>query len=247
MARLEVRNIVKSFKGRTVVKQVSFNVNSGEIVGLLGPNGAGKTTSFRMAIGMLRPEGGMVLINGEDVTNMHMYKRARKGLGYLAQEAVIFRKLSVFQNVYAILEARGHSSKYAKERANQLLKEFGLQLLKKSKAGNLSGGERRRLEIARGLATDPQIMLLDEPIAGVDPIAIAEIVKHIRGLKQRNIGILITEHQVKDVLPILDRAYIIHDGRVIFTGTPQEVVANKAVREYYLGEDFVLPEKVEKI
>ena len=244
MARLEVRNIVKSFKNRTVVKQVTFNVNSGEIVGLLGPNGAGKTTSFRMAIGMLRPEAGMVLINGENVTNMPMFKRARKGIGYLAQEAVIFKKLTVFQNIYAILEARGLSRKVAKEKTRQLLREFGLQLLNKSRAGNLSGGERRRLEIARGLATEPQIMLLDEPIAGVDPIAIAEIVKHIRNLKKKNIGILITEHQVKDVLPILDRAYIIHDGRVIFSGTPQEVVANKAVREFYLGEDFVLPDKV---
>ncbi len=244
MARLEVRNIVKSFKSRTVVKQVSFNVNSGEIVGLLGPNGAGKTTSFRMAIGMLRPEAGMVLINGENVTNMPMFKRARKGIGYLAQEAVIFKKLTVFQNIFAILEARGLSRKVANDKTKQLLREFGLQLLNKSRAGNLSGGERRRLEIARGLATEPQIMLLDEPIAGVDPIAIAEIVKHIRNLKKKNIGILITEHQVKDVLPILDRAYIIHDGRVIFSGTPQEVVSNKAVREYYLGEDFVLPDKV---
>ncbi|MCD4657563.1 MAG: LPS export ABC transporter ATP-binding protein [Planctomycetes bacterium] len=245
MARLEVRNIVKSFKNRTVVKQVSFNVNSGEIVGLLGPNGASKTTSFRIAIGMLRPEAGMVLINGENVTNMPMFKRARKGIGYLAQEAVIFKKLTVFQNIFAILEARGLSRKLAKEKTRQLLREFGLQLLNKSRAGNLSGGERRRLEIARGLSTEPQIMLMDEPIAGVDPIAIAEIVKHIRNLKKKNIGILITEHQVKDVLPILDRAYIIHDGRVIFSGTPQEVVANNAVREYYLGEDFVLPEKVD--
>ena len=183
MARLEVRNIVKSFKNRTVVKQVSFNVNSGEIVGLLGPNGAGKTTSFRMAIGMLRPEGGMVLINGENVTNMPMFKRARKGIGYLAQEAVIFKKLTVFQNIFAILEARGLSRKVARDKTRQLLREFGLQLLNKSRAGNLSGGERRRLEIARGLATEPKIMLLDEPIAGVDPIAIAEIVKHIRNLK----------------------------------------------------------------
>ena len=244
MARLEVRNIVKSFKHRTVVNEVSFFVNSGEIVGLLGPNGAGKTTSFRISIGMLRPEAGMVLINGENVTNMHMFKRARKGLGYLAQEAVIFRKLSVFQNIFAILEARGLSSKDAEAKANKLLEEFGLQYLKKSKAANLSGGERRRLEIARALSTDPKIMLLDEPMAGVDPIAIAEIVKHIRNLKNRGIGILITEHQVKDVLPILDRAYIIHDGRVIFEGTPQEVIDNQAVREYYLGEDFVLPEKL---
>ena len=244
MARLEVRNIVKTFKNRTVVNQVSFHVNSGEIVGLLGPNGAGKTTSFRIAIGMLRPEAGMVLINGENVTDTAMYKRSRKGLGYLAQEAVVFRKLSVYDNIFAILEARGYSSKEAKAKTERLLEEFGLKLLKKSRAGNLSGGERRRLEIARALSLEPQIMLLDEPIAGVDPIAIAEIIKHIRNLKNRGIGILITEHQVKDVLPILDRAYIIHDGRLIFEGTPQEVVANKAVREFYLGEDFVLPKKI---
>jgi len=244
MARLEVRNIVKTFKNRTVVNQVSFHVNSGEIVGLLGPNGAGKTTSFRIAIGMLRPEAGMVLINGENVTDTAMYKRSRKGLGYLAQEAVVFRKLSVYDNIFAILEARGYSSKEAKAKTERLLEEFGLKLLKKSREGNLSGGERRRLEIARALSLEPQIMLLDEPIAGVDPIAIAEIIKHIRNLKNRGIGILITEHQVKDVLPILDRAYIIHDGRLIFEGTPQEVVANKAVREFYLGEDFVLPTKI---
>ncbi|MGE0433538.1 MAG: LPS export ABC transporter ATP-binding protein [Planctomycetota bacterium] len=239
---LEVRQLVKTYAGRTVVDRVSFRLRSGEVIGLLGRNGAGKTTSFRMAIGMIRPRSGIVILNGEDVTEQPMYRRAQRGLGYLAQEPAVFRRLSVEQNIAAILELRGWKRKDIKKRVDELLAEFGLQMVRNNKAGSLSGGERRRLEIARALSTNPQIMLLDEPLYGVDPIAVSEIIKLIHSLRRRDIGILITEHNVEKVLPILDRAYIIHEGRVIFSGSPDEVVANEAVREFYLGRDFRLPD-----
>lgn len=238
---LEVRHLVKSYGGRTVVDRVSFRLRSGEVVGLLGRNGAGKTTSFRMAIGMIRPKSGIVILNGEDVTDLPMYKRAQKGLGYLAQEPAVFRKLTVEENIAAILELRGMPKKAIRKRVDDLLTEFGLQLVRHSRASSLSGGERRRLEIARALSTEPQIMLLDEPLYGVDPIAVAEIIKLIENLKRRDIGILMTEHNVEKVLPILDRAYIINNGKVLFHGTPEETVANDEVRANYLGRDFILP------
>jgi lipopolysaccharide export system ATP-binding protein len=245
-ATLEVRDLVKSYRGRTVVDRVSFKVRAGEVVGLLGRNGAGKSTSFRMAIGLVSPQAGFVVIDGEDVTDLPMYERARRGIGYLAQEPAVLRRLTVEENIAAILELRGESARSIHTRVTRLLDEFGLNVVRHSRAAALSGGERRRLELARALATGPAIMLLDEPIYGVDPIAVGEILSLIDQLRSRNIGILITEHNVEKVLPMLDRAYIIHEGRVIFEGSPEEVVANKAVREFYLGRDFELSPRVRK-
>jgi len=243
-SRLEARHLKKAYGSRKVVLDVSLQVDKGEVVGLLGPNGAGKTTSFYMIVGLVRADGGQILIDGEDVTRMPIHKRSRMGLSYLPQEASIFRKLSVADNVRAILElqtdAQGHtlSSKQVEERLAELLADLRVDHLRDSPSVALSGGERRRVEIARALATDPRFILLDEPFAGIDPIAVIEIQRIIAFLKQRGIGVLITDHNVRETLGICDHAYIISEGRVLAEGTPDEIVANADVRRVYLGEHF---------
>ena len=242
--RLEARHLQKYYGKRQVVKDVSLAVRTGEVVGLLGPNGAGKTTSFYMIVGLVRGDGGQILIDGADVTRMPIHKRARMGLSYLPQEASIFRKLTVAQNVRAILElqtdAQGQalSSAQIEKRLNELLADLRVEHLRDSPAVALSGGERRRVEIARALATDPRFILLDEPFAGIDPIAVIEIQRIIAFLKQRGIGVLITDHNVRETLGICDHAYIISEGRVLAEGTPDEIVTNTEVRRVYLGEHF---------
>jgi lipopolysaccharide export system ATP-binding protein len=243
-SRLEARHLKKAYGSRKVVLDVSLQVDKGEVVGLLGPNGAGKTTSFYMIVGLVRADGGQILIDGEDVTRMPIHKRSRMGLSYLPQEASIFRKLSVADNVRAILElqtdAQGHtlSSQQVEERLAELLADLRVDHLRDSPSVALSGGERRRVEIARALATDPRFILLDEPFAGIDPIAVIEIQRIIAFLKQRGIGVLITDHNVRETLGICDHAYIISEGRVLAEGTPDEIVANADVRRVYLGEHF---------
>ena len=243
-SRLEARHLKKAYGSRKVVHDVSLQVDKGEVVGLLGPNGAGKTTSFYMLVGLVRADGGQILIDGEDVTRMPIHKRSRMGLSYLPQEASIFRKLSVADNVRAILElqtdAQGHplSSNEVEKRLTELLADLRVEHLRDSPAVALSGGERRRVEIARALATDPRFILLDEPFAGIDPIAVIEIQRIIAFLKQRGIGVLITDHNVRETLGICDHAYIISEGRVLAEGTPDEIVANADVRRVYLGEHF---------
>jgi lipopolysaccharide export system ATP-binding protein len=228
----------KSYKGRQVVQDVSLRVKRGEVVGLLGPNGAGKTTCFYMVTGLVQPDYGTVIIDGQDVTHLPMYVRARLGLGYLPQEPSIFRGMSVEDNVLAILETVEPSVAIQKERCQELLEELRIDRLRKQRSTSLSGGERRRLEIARALATDPAFILLDEPFAGIDPLAIADIRDLIGFLKQRGIGVLITDHNVRDTLNIIDRASIIFDGEVLFEGSPEEVLQQPDVRRVYLGEDF---------
>jgi lipopolysaccharide export system ATP-binding protein len=243
-SRLEAHHLQKAYGSRKVVHDVSVQVGKGEVVGLLGPNGAGKTTSFYMIVGLVRADGGQILIDGEDVTRMPIHKRSRMGLSYLPQEASIFRKLSVADNVRAILElqtdAQGLSLSQAEveKRLSELLADLRVDHLQDSPAVALSGGERRRVEIARALATDPRFILLDEPFAGIDPIAVIEIQRIIAFLKQRGIGVLITDHNVRETLGICDHAYIISEGRVLAEGTPDEIVANADVRRVYLGEHF---------
>jgi lipopolysaccharide export system ATP-binding protein len=237
---LQTDNLVKSFKGRTVVAGVSINLEAGEVVGLLGPNGAGKTTTFYMVLGLLKPDRGRVMLNGEDVTDLPVYKRARKGLGFLPQEPSIFRKLTVEQNVMAILEILDLSEEERRQRLESLLQELDLTHLAKSKAYTLSGGERRRAEITRALVTSPDFMLLDEPFAGIDPIAIADIQAIIARLKVKGVGVLITDHNVRETLQIVDRAYLIYEGRVLVSGTAQELASDERAREIYLGERFSL-------
>ena len=243
-SRLEAHHLQKAYGSRKVVHDVSVQVDKGEVVGLLGPNGAGKTTSFYMIVGLVRADGGQILIDGEDVTRMPIHKRSRMGLSYLPQEASIFRKLSVADNVRAILElqtdaqGRALSSAEVEKRLTELLNDLRVDHLRDSPSVALSGGERRRVEIARALATDPRFILLDEPFAGIDPIAVIEIQRIIAFLKQRGIGVLITDHNVRETLGICDHAYIISEGRVLAAGTPEEIVTNAEVRRVYLGEHF---------
>jgi lipopolysaccharide export system ATP-binding protein len=243
-SRLEAHHLKKDYGSRKVVHDVSVQVGKGEVVGLLGPNGAGKTTSFYMIVGLVRGDGGQILIDGQDVTRMPIHKRSRMGLSYLPQEASIFRKLSVAENVRAILELQTDAqgaplrSDEVEKRLTALLKDLRVEHLRDSPAVALSGGERRRVEIARALATDPRFILLDEPFAGIDPIAVIEIQRIIAFLKQRGIGVLITDHNVRETLGICDHAYIISEGRVLAAGTPDEIVANADVRRVYLGEHF---------
>ncbi len=237
---LQASGLVKSFRGRKVVKGVAIEVRAGEVVGLLGPNGAGKTTIFDMMVGLCPPDEGEIIFNGESVTQLPMYKRARRGIGYLPQESSVFRRLSVEQNVLAILEMLGYARQERSQRTDELLKELDLLHIRKSMAYALSGGERRRLEITRALATDPSFMLLDEPFAGIDPIAVADIQQIITRLKEKGIGILITDHNVQETLSITDRAYIINEGLILEDGSPEAIVKSETARAVYLGERFKL-------
>src|SRR5678816_282872 len=237
---LEVRSIAKSYDKRAVLHDVSLDVHRGEVVGLLGPNGAGKTTCFYSVMGLVKPDSGRIFLDGEDITDLPMYRRAILGLGYLPQETSIFRGLTVEQNILSVLEVSEPDTQVRRERLEQLLDEFGLSVLRDSAAMALSGGERRRCEIARALAAEPSIMLLDEPFAGIDPISISDIRELVRELKQRDIGVLITDHNVRETLDIVDRACIIYDGQVLFQGTPEALVADSEVRRLYLGESFAL-------
>ncbi len=237
---LEVVSIAKSYDRRSVLHDVSLSVARGEVVGLLGPNGAGKTTCFYSIMGLVKPDAGRILLDGDEITGLPMYRRAILGLGYLPQETSIFRGLSVAQNIGAVLELSQPDKAKRAERLDFLLTEFGLTELRDSPAMALSGGERRRCEIARALAADPSIMLLDEPFAGIDPISISDIRDLVKDLKQRGIGVLITDHNVRETLDIVDRACIIYDGRVLFAGSPAELVADENVRRLYLGESFAL-------
>ena len=239
-ASLKASGLVKSFRGRKVVKGVAIEVHAGEVVGLLGPNGAGKTTIFDMMVGLCPPDEGEIVFNGESVTHLPMYKRARRGLGYLPQESSVFRRLSVENNILAILEMLGYAREERIRRTDELLKELDLLHIRKSMAYALSGGERRRLEITRALATDPSFMLLDEPFAGIDPIAVADIQQIITRLKDRGIGILITDHNVQETLSITDRAYIINEGLILEAGSPAAIVKSETARAVYLGEGFKL-------
>jgi lipopolysaccharide export system ATP-binding protein len=240
MATLRTRELTKSYGGRTVVRGVSLEIASGEVVGLLGPNGAGKTTTFSMVVGLTAPDSGRVLLDGTDVTDDPMYIRARKGIGYLPQEASIFRGLTVEQNILAILETIASNGTDRRTRLRELLSELGLTPLAKSPAYTLSGGERRRVEITRALVISPQFMLLDEPFAGIDPIAVTDIQQIIFHLKARGIGVLITDHNVRETLKITDRAYIVHDGVIFRSGTPDSLAADEDVKRIYLGADFRL-------
>ncbi|MCM8558156.1 LPS export ABC transporter ATP-binding protein [Sphingomicrobium sediminis] len=237
---LQVNSIAKSYDKNVVLKDVSMAVARGEVVGLLGPNGAGKTTSFYSVMGLVKPDAGRIVLDGNDITGLPMYRRAILGLGYLPQETSIFRGLTVEQNILSVLEIAEPEPQARADRLEQLLDEFGLTRLRESPAMALSGGERRRAEIARALAANPSIMLLDEPFAGIDPLSIADIRDLIRDLKQRDIGVLITDHNVRETLDIVDRACIIYDGQVLFQGTPQALVADPEVRRLYLGESFAL-------
>jgi lipopolysaccharide export system ATP-binding protein len=243
---LETAGLTKHYGKRRVVDNVSFTVGKGEVVGLLGKNGAGKTTSFRMTMGMIRPDAGTVRLLGEDVSNLPMYKRARLGMGYLAQEKSVFRGLTTRQNLLATLEATDLARRERKARAEELIKDFGLSKVADSYADTLSGGECRRLEIARALTTNPKIILLDEPFTGIDPIAISELKTLVLGLVEKGISILITDHNVRDTLVITDRAYIMEEGKTLASGTPEELVANELVRKAYLGEDFSSEFLIEK-
>lgn len=241
---LRSENLVKKYGSRIVANNVSVEVSQGEIVGLLGPNGAGKTTTFYMIVGLIKPNAGNIYLDDENITKLPMYKRARKGLGYLAQEASVFRKLSVEENVMAVLEMSGKSKQFQKEKTEQLLEEFRLTHVRKNMGGVLSGGERRRTEIARALAVDPSFVLLDEPFAGVDPIAVEEIQTIVAKLKTKNIGILITDHNVDETLSITDRAYLLYEGKTLISGTPQDLASNEEVRRVYLGKHFELRRKI---
>jgi lipopolysaccharide export system ATP-binding protein len=237
---LEVRSIAKSYDKRAVLHDVSLDVHRGEVVGLLGPNGAGKTTCFYSVMGLVKPDSGRIYLDGSDITELPMYRRAILGLGYLPQETSIFRGMTVEENIMAVLEAAEPDKQVRRDRLEQLLSEFGLTALRDSPAMALSGGERRRCEIARALAAEPSIMLLDEPFAGIDPISISDIRELVRELKSREIGVLITDHNVRETLDIVDRACIIYDGQVLFQGTPEALVADQEVRRLYLGESFAL-------
>ena len=238
--KLRSENIVKIYGEKRVVKGVSVEVNKGEIVGLLGPNGAGKTTSFYMIVGLIKPNEGKVFLDGEDISSLPMYKRAQMGIGYLSQESSIFRKMTVEDNLLAVLEMTRLTKEEQKQKCEDLLNEFGLLKIRKNIGGLLSGGERRRTEIARCLATDPSFVLLDEPFAGVDPIAVEDIQKIVSDLKKRNIGILITDHNVHETLSITDRAYLLYEGKILKSGTSEELVSDEMVRKLYLGKNFEL-------
>lgn len=238
--RLFTDNVVKTYRSRTVVKGVSVSVEQGEIVGLLGPNGAGKTTTFYMMTGLIRPYSGRVFLDDKEITRMPMYKRSQLGVGYLAQEASVFRNMSVEDNIMSILEFKNMSAVQRREKMESLLEEFSLTHIRKNKGNQLSGGERRRCEIARALAANPKFILLDEPFAGVDPIAVQDIQHIVMGLKNKNIGVLITDHNVHETLSITNRAYLLIEGAVFCHGTPQELAANEQVREKYLGDSFEL-------
>jgi lipopolysaccharide export system ATP-binding protein len=240
---LRAENLVKKYKQRTVVNDVSFNVSQGEIVGLLGPNGAGKTTSFYMIVGLIKPNEGTIYLDDENITSDPMYKRAKKGIGYLAQEASVFRKLTVEDNIMAILEMTKMGKEERHEKLEELIGEFSLHKVRKNRGDLLSGGERRRTEIARALAASPNFILLDEPFAGVDPIAVEEIQSIVAKLKNKNIGILITDHNVQETLSITDRAYLLFEGKILESGTPEVLAANEMVRKVYLGSNFVLRSK----
>ena len=240
---LYTRNLVKTYGKRTVVNDVSFNVRQGEIVGLLGPNGAGKTTSFYMTTGLVVPNGGRVFINDMEITKFPVAKRARAGVGYLAQEASVFRTMSVEDNIMSVLEMTGKPREYQREKLESLLDEFRLQKVRKNTGNRLSGGERRRCEIARCLAIDPKFIMLDEPFAGVDPIAVEDIQYIVYKLKEKNIGILITDHNANETLTIVDRAYLLFEGKILFQGTSEELSTNPLVKEKYLGQSFVFHRK----
>lgn len=236
---LKALSLKKIYKDRIVVKNISINVNSGEVVGLLGPNGAGKTTSFYMIVGLVKADGGKILLDDNDITKFPMYERSKIGLGYLPQENSIFRSMTVEDNILSILEIVEKDKKNRKKRLEELLDEFSIQHIRKSIASTLSGGERRRTEIARALASNPKFILLDEPFAGIDPIAVADIIGIIKQLKNMGIGVLITDHNVRETLSIVDKAYIVYDGYIIASGSPSEIVNNPDVKRVYLGENFV--------
>lgn len=238
--RLRADNLVKRYKSRTVVDQVSIHVDQGEIVGLLGPNGAGKTTTFYMTVGLIRPNSGRIFLDEKEITHLPMYKRAQAGIGYLAQEASVFRKLSVEDNIRAVLEMTKLNKDEQVKKLEELLDEFGLQRIRTNRGDLLSGGERRRTEIARALAVDPKFILLDEPFAGVDPIAVEDIQAIVAHLKERNIGVLITDHNVHETLTITDRAYLLFEGKILKSGTAEELAADEQVRRVYLGQNFEL-------
>lgn len=240
---LKADNLIKKYKQRTVVNDVSFQVEQGEIVGLLGPNGAGKTTSFYMIVGLIKPNDGHVFLDQQEITEDPMYRRAQKGIGYLAQEASVFRKLTVENNILAVLEIHYKNRDERMARLDELIDEFSLGKVRKNRGDLLSGGERRRTEIARALAADPNFILLDEPFAGVDPIAVEEIQSIVYKLKHRNIGILITDHNVQETLSITDRAYLLTEGKIMLTGTPEEIARNDMARTFYLGQNFELRSK----
>ncbi|AWU44045.1 LPS export ABC transporter ATP-binding protein [Blattabacterium sp. (Cryptocercus kyebangensis)] len=243
---LIAKNIYKKYKKRNVVTNVSFWLNQGEIVGLIGPNGAGKTTSFYIIVGLIRPDQGQVLLNEENITNYPIYKRSRKGIGYLSQEPSIFRKLSVEDNILCILEMKKNSYKERKKKTEQLLEEFGLQHIRKNRGDLLSGGERKRTEIARCLASNPRFILLDEPFSGIDPIAIEELQKIILSLKKKKIGILITDHNVQETFIITDRLYLMFEGKILKDGPSKELIKDSMVRKVYLGNHFLKNHKIKK-
>jgi len=243
MLELRAEHLIKTYKKRTVVNDVSFNVKQGEIVGLLGPNGAGKTTSFYMIVGLIKPNHGRIFLQDEDITNEPMYKRAQKGIGYLAQEASVFRKLTVEENILAILQMTDLNVDEQKQKLEELIDEFSLHKVRNNRGDLLSGGERRRTEIARALAANPSFILLDEPFAGVDPIAVEEIQTIVAKLKKKNIGILITDHNVQETLSITDRAYLLFEGSILKSGTAEELAEDEQVRRVYLGKNFVLRRK----
>ncbi len=242
--RLEAKALIKKYKSRTVVKGVDIVVEQGQIVGLLGPNGAGKTTSFYMIVGLVKADGGKIYLDGEDISSMPMYARAKKGIGYLPQEASVFRKLTVENNILAVLEMTNLTKAQQLEKLESLLNEFSLTHIRKNKGDSLSGGERRRTEIARTLATSPSFILLDEPFAGVDPIAVEDIQSIIYSLKEKNIGILITDHNVQETLSITDKAYLLFEGNILKSGTAEDLAADENVRKVYLGKNFELKRNV---
>lgn len=241
--KLRAENLVKSYKGRDVVKGIDVQVNQGEIVGLLGPNGAGKTTSFYMIVGLIKPNKGKIFLNDTEITKYPMYKRAQNGIGYLAQEASVFRKLSIEENILSVLQLTNLSKEEQNQRMESLIEEFGLGHIRKNRGDLLSGGERRRTEIARALATNPSFILLDEPFAGVDPVAVEDIQRIVAQLKDKNIGILITDHNVQETLAITDRTYLMFEGSILKHGIPEELAADEMVRKVYLGQNFELRKK----
>ena len=240
---LKAQNLTKSYAGKAVVKDVSLNLKQGEIVGLLGPNGAGKTTSFYMIVGLIKPNSGSIFLDDKEITNFPMYKRAQNGIGYLAQESSVFRKMSVEDNIHSVLQMTKLTKEEQSKKVESLLDEFGLQAIRKSRGDLLSGGERRRTEIARALATSPSFILLDEPFAGVDPLAVEDIQKIVRDLTKKNIGILITDHNVQETLAITDRTYLMFEGNILKDGKPQELASDEMVRKVYLGQNFELRKK----
>lgn len=241
MSILTAENLAKSYKSRKVVSDVSLTVNSNEIVGLLGPNGAGKTTTFYMVVGLVRQDQGKIIIDGEDISLLSMHNRAQRGIGYLPQEASIFRRLTVYENLMAVLEIRKDlTTQQRREKADELIEEFNIGHIRDSLGQSLSGGERRRVEIARALAANPKFILLDEPFAGVDPISVSDIKKIITDLRNRGLGVLITDHNVRETLDVCERAYIVGEGKIIATGTPEQVMNDKHVKRVYLGEQFKL-------